>query len=211
MTPHARHWLATPSLGAWARLLAARSDLAAEPLLAGWAGRSWPVIQRRRLCTDPPDGVPLGLPLPPSHGKRRIAFSLPETELSNFIPPPCLWDCVAAAPADWRAAIDALLALNPQTRCFGGLAWQHLTGLPYLSPHSDLDLLWTGKPNLPAFLDQLRQIAATTPMRIDGEISGPSGAVQWRELAEGAQILAAKREDEVVLLPRDAWLDGLAA
>ncbi|EKM98021.1 malonate decarboxylase-specific holo-ACP synthase [Acidocella sp. MX-AZ02] len=26
--------------------------------------------------------------------------------------------------------------------CFGGLAWQHLTGLAYLSPSSDLDTLW---------------------------------------------------------------------
>ncbi|MDE2238429.1 MAG: malonate decarboxylase holo-[acyl-carrier-protein] synthase [Rhodospirillales bacterium] len=211
MTPHARHWLATPSIGAWEGLLAARPDLAAEPLVAGWAERRWPVIQRRRLCDDPPDGVPLGLPLPPNHGKRRLAFSLPEAALSNLMPPPRLCDCMAAAPADWRAAIDALLALDPQTRCFGGLAWQHLTGLPYLSSQSDLDLLWTAKPDLPAFLDHLRQIATTAPMRIDGEISGPGGAVQWRELAEGAQTLAAKREDEVVLLPRDAWLAGLAA
>jgi phosphoribosyl-dephospho-CoA transferase len=191
--------------------MAARPELSAELLVSGWAARRWPLVQRRRLCGDPPGEVPLGLPLPPSYGKRRIAFSLPEAGVSDFAPPPCLQDCMASGPPHWQTTLAALLALDSETRCFGGLAWQRLTGLAYLSPQSDLDLIWGMPPNLPEFLDGLRQIADAAPMPIDGEINGPNGAVQWRELASGAEMLAVKQENAVALLPRAAWLEGVAA
>ncbi len=86
--------------------------------------------------------IPLGLPLPPSHGKRRIAVALAPGELITHAPPPLLADAATAAPASWRQTIDLLVRLLLETRTFGSLAWQHLTGLPYLSDGSDLDLLW---------------------------------------------------------------------
>jgi phosphoribosyl-dephospho-CoA transferase len=54
---------------------------------------------------------------------------------------------VRAAPAEWQPVIAALLDLGDTVgatpRVFGGLLWEHLTGLRYLTVQSDLDLLWS--------------------------------------------------------------------
>jgi phosphoribosyl-dephospho-CoA transferase len=53
----------------------------------------------------------------------------------------------AARVADpsWRPTIASLLAVGARTgvepSVFGSLLWEHLTGLAYLTPHSDLDVL----------------------------------------------------------------------
>jgi malonate decarboxylase holo-[acyl-carrier-protein] synthase len=210
---HGRHWLVTPSPAAWSRLMRARPELAAEKLVAGWGANAWPLVRRRPLCSDRPSEIPLGLPLPPSHGKRRIALTLPEADLLGHKPPPYLADCRYTAPPHWQAALEALLALDGETQCFGGLAWQHITGLPYLSAQSDLDLLWhlPSAARLAGFLAALARIGARAPMRIDGEIIGPRGAVQWRELAAGEAMLAVKGEAAVTLIRRDVFLQGAGA
>ena len=59
-------------------------ELAGEPIVAGWAGADRPLIVRRPTCSDVVGMIPLGLPLPPSHGKRRIAVSLVATALSTM-------------------------------------------------------------------------------------------------------------------------------
>ena len=46
-------------------------DLASDPLVASWVDMGWPLIGRRAMPGEP-RGVPLGLPLPPFAGKRRI-------------------------------------------------------------------------------------------------------------------------------------------
>jgi phosphoribosyl-dephospho-CoA transferase len=86
---------------------------------------------------------------------------------------------------------------------FGSLLWQHLTGLAYLSPHSDLDLLWP----VPAAFDVLSlvfsiaEVQRDAPLRIDGEVIFADGsAVNWRELwnahrtADRATVLAKSME-----------------
>ncbi len=209
MSLHLRHWLATPGAAAWDRLMRARPALAAEPLVAAWGAKGWPLVRRRPLCDDPAGEIPLGLPLPPSHGKRRIALSLPEEGLLTQRPPPLLADCRGAAPTRWQDTLEALLVLDARVRCFGSLAWAQVTGLAYLSADSDLDLLWELPPSgqLAGFLASLTRIEAAAPMRLDGECIGPHGAVQWRELAAG-DMLAVKGEDAVTLMTRDMFLKG---
>jgi malonate decarboxylase holo-[acyl-carrier-protein] synthase len=191
----------------------ARPDLAAEGLVAGWGASARPLVRRRPICSDPAGETPLGLPLPPSHGKRRIALTLPEADILCHNPPPRLTDCRYAAPPHWQATLDALLVLDGQARCFGSLAWQHVTGLPYLAANSDLDLLWLLPPSaqLDRFLAALARIEAQAPMRIDGEIIGPRGAVQWRELASGEAMLAVKGDADAALIRRDVFLGGAGA
>jgi len=185
-------------------------ELAGDPIVAGWIHAGRPLIVRRPACSDVVGMIPLGLPLPPSHGKRRIAVSLAAADIVASAPPPLLADAAAAAPAHWRETIDQLLQLLPETRTFGSLAWQHLTGLPYLTERSDLDLLWPlSSATLPS---DIAGIAKQAPMRLDGEITGPAGGVQWRELT-GAD------EDEVIVksttgvtnTTRAAFLSGAAS
>jgi len=68
---------------------------------------------------------------------------------------------------------------------FGSLLWQYQTGLTYLSPHSDLDILWP----VPSAFDVLSlvfsiaEVQRAAPLRIDGEVVFPDGsAVNCREL-----------------------------
>ena len=183
----ARHDLVAADPGAWENLLAGRRDLDGMPHLRDWARLGRPLIVRRFVPGEAGDGVPLGLPLPPADGKRRIGLSLPAKAVRT-VKPPSLADVASHAPAAWQASIDALLALARNhgltPRPFGALLWQAVTGLSYLSATSDLDLLWPCTGGIPpGLLDSLARIDAQAPMRLDGEIILPDGGgVHWREL-----------------------------
>ncbi|MEW4362765.1 hypothetical protein V6S75_27510, partial [Burkholderia pseudomallei] len=69
--PLVRHTLVRVCAQAWPALLAAHGGIGTLPFVRDWAARGWPLIVRRRSPCDA--GVPLGLPLPPSAGKRRVA------------------------------------------------------------------------------------------------------------------------------------------
>jgi phosphoribosyl-dephospho-CoA transferase len=164
-------------------------SLARLPLVGAWADRGWPVIVRRRAEAEDPGLVPIGLPLPPAAGKRRIALLLPPDGVLQRASPPFLRAAARVADPSWRSTIASLLALGArmdvEPSAFGSLLWQHLTGLPYLSPRSDLDVLWP----VPADFDVLSLVFSITevqraaPLRIDGEVVFPDGsAVNWREL-----------------------------
>jgi phosphoribosyl-dephospho-CoA transferase len=149
------------------------------------------------------------------HCRRRPASTgLP----SSFPPPascnspPSLHATAAVADPGWRSTIDALVAVGARSgvepAAFGSLLWQHLTDLAYLTPRSDLDVLWS----IPADFDvhalvcRIAEIERGAPMRIDGEIVFPDGsAVNWRELwkarqaADRATVLAKTMEGVVML------------
>jgi phosphoribosyl-dephospho-CoA transferase len=211
-----RHDLIRVAPAAWDAVLRGRPDLAGLPLLTSWAERGWPLMVRRPGPQDG-DGIALGLPLPPSHGKARLAFVVPPEAIVSVEPPPLLDDAAAAAPTDWRPSLAAILDLAARhglaVRVFGSLAWQHLTGLAYLSAGSDLDLLLP----LPApdqhddLLAGLAAIEAAAPMRLDGELVSNDGqAVNWRELQTDTPEVLVKTRDAAVLLRRDAFLAAAA-
>ncbi|MBB4427240.1 phosphoribosyl-dephospho-CoA transferase [Bradyrhizobium sp. CIR48] len=210
----ARHSMVKASPAGWAAVMNRYPELASEPIVAGWARAGRPLVVRRPACSDTAGLVPLGLPLPPSHGKRRIAVSLAAADIVASAPPPLLADAAAAAPARWRETIEKLLQLLPETRTYGSLAWQHLTGLPYLSDSSDLDLLWplSSVKQAGSLLSDIAGIAKQAPMRLDGEITGPAGGVQWRELAgtDEDEVLV-KGEAGITTTTRAAFLAGLVS
>lgn len=209
--PLARHCMVKASAAGWAAVMSRYPELASEPIVAGWAQAGRPLIVRRPACSDTAGLVPLGLPLPPSHGKRRIAVSLAAADIVASAPPPLLADAAAAAPAAWRETIEMLLQVLPETRTYGSLAWQHLTGLPYLSDGSDLDLLWplSSADQTGVLLSDIALIAKQAPMRLDGEVTGPAGGVQWRELTgtDEDEVLVKGRAG-VTTTTRSAFLAG---
>jgi phosphoribosyl-dephospho-CoA transferase len=100
-----------------------------------------------------------------------------------------------------------MVSQDAETRCFGSLAWEAMTGLPYLTPGSDLDLLWTVENAVAAdaLTDRIARLAQSAPMRIDGELLFRSGrAVQWREWRSGTAQVLAKQTDGVAMVARDA-------
>jgi phosphoribosyl-dephospho-CoA transferase len=207
-----RHQLVRVLPAAWDALLASRADLANEPLLRDWARRGWPLIVRRPSPGDGA-GLPLGLPLPPSAGKRRIAVQMRAEDIVASERLPTLADCFDTAPFAWQPCMQQLVALakkdGVQARVFGSLAWQRLTGLEYLSPRSDLDIIWTlpGLDVIHMFLADLAEIESYATMRLDGELVRADGAgVNWRELHAAASELVLKTATDVTLCPRESFI-----
>ncbi len=132
--------------------------------------------------------IPVGLPLPPGVGKLRLSFQLDPADIAGRLTARTLRAARGDVPPAWLPTVDTLLGLVDRTgvepRVFGSLLWQGLTGLTYLSPTSDLDLLWP--VNAPAVAARIvRSLAAIeqeNPVRLDGELLLPDGGgVQWRE------------------------------
>lgn len=166
--------------------------------LARWAQHDWPLVVRRAdVATGQPAGadhaatppVALGLPLPPyaaTGHKLRIAVSVPPHCVSKIAAPVTL-AAAAATHAPWRAAIDALMQAAGAPGCadlrvFGSLAMQTLTSLPYVTPASDIDLLYqpATRTELAAMSALLAEYSVNLPL--DGEIVFPGGqAVAWKE------------------------------
>ena len=221
----ARHDLLLVAREHWPRVAATRS---AHPILADaqaalvarWGEAGWPVIVRRAVPDEAPGGVPVGLPLPPSLGKVRVALSVPPGVSWRLVDRVALADVRDAAPIAWREAIDAIVCLGRSLalvpRVFGALLWQSVTGMAYLHAASDLDLLWPVEDAavLGPLLDGLARIEAAGSVRIDGEVLAAAGGVNWRELAAarrgGAEIVMTKSTDRVGFVPVASLFAGEA-
>jgi len=199
----ARHTLAWLSADAdW------RADVTAqEPRLAAWFAQGLPAMVARCAADDPDPRLRLGVPLPPSEGKQRLALRVALQDVQQLQPPPALDDVLAGGvPADWQAALQAMLRLAP-ARVFGAFAWQHLTGLPYVHPRSDIDLLWQVDDARQADLlvERLQHWESAYGHRVDGELClVDGGAVNWREYAGRSREVLVKRIDGAALELREA-------
>jgi phosphoribosyl-dephospho-CoA transferase len=210
--PLQRHQLVRLKPASWSELLHARSDLAGEALLQSWADRGWPLIACRPLPGEA-GGYALGLPLPPSAGKRRIAMNVRYEDIDAVSSLPRLVETIDIAPPLWKSGMHRLNTLAErhaiEARTFGSLAWQWLTGLTYLSPSSDLDVIWTlpSRERIATFLAELADIETQAPMRLDGELIRADGSgVNWRELHAGSKDLALKTPVDVQLCSYEAFV-----
>jgi phosphoribosyl-dephospho-CoA transferase len=165
----------------------------AHPALAQWRAHDWPAVVRRHEPGLGNDVVCLGVPLP---DRQRVAMTVDADHVARRRPPLPLADVLGAAPPAWLAALVALQrAAAVDLRVVGSLAMQSLTGLAYLRPASDIDVLLTPATTaeLDAGLALLEQHAALLPL--DGEIVFANGdAVNWKEW------LAARRGSARVLV-----------
>lgn len=109
-----RHDLLDVEPGAWAAVIAERADLAGVPHVAAWVENGRPVILRRSHPGEDGRFVPVGLPLPPRDGKRRIGLALPP-EAVRPRPPVLFVEALAACPPPgprlWRRSPSSLGAM----------------------------------------------------------------------------------------------------
>jgi phosphoribosyl-dephospho-CoA transferase len=206
-----RHDLLRADSAVWDAMLRNRPDLVELPLVADWARCERPVMVRRRMASDSAGAVPAGLPLPPTYGKRRLAFGLASGTGVVVLPPVLLREAAQAAPLAWNSIIGALIELGDvigtKPRVFGALLWQYATGLAYLREGSDLDLLWSvsDEDTATALVKGLDRLDRTGPIRLDGELILPDGAaVNWRELEQESADLLIKTMDGVEIRTRSA-------
>ena len=191
--PLRRHGLVAVAEAGWAQLRARPWDDEAAACLAHWAAHRLPlVVARQPPVSAEPEAcdqtVSLGLPAPLQWSRRRIALQLPRSLLhadaTAFPTMAAVVPLLApqAAPA-WHALQRDLDRLGCTARVYGSHGWQTLTGLPYLHPTSDLDLLLpvADAQAADAVVRCLAQAGGATP-RLDGELVFSHGAaVAWRE------------------------------
>jgi phosphoribosyl-dephospho-CoA transferase len=199
---HHRVWLAP----GWRAAL--RGELAPGPLaeVESWLALGRPAVAARHGGT-PPGAIALGIALPGA-GKRRVALAVDPEAVARVEPPLELAAVIASAPASWR---DLLRVLDEEARSagvalgvYGSLAWQHLSGEPYVTSGSDVDLLAPAgtEAQLRAALSLLGAHARDRAPSLDGELLLPGGrAVAWREVLSGGARLLVKSARAVALEP----------
>jgi phosphoribosyl-dephospho-CoA transferase len=158
-------------------------------LIAAWIDARRPFVVRcQGMDCKARNVLAVGLPLPPSQGKRRVALEVPSSSIERSSAPLALRDTVDSAPPGWRGPLSQLhrlgVAAGVEFRVFGSLAWQALTGLAYVTEHSDLDLCW--RPRSASHLDTLSGLLVSwqqaTGIAVDGEIVfDDDHMVSWRE------------------------------
>ena len=182
-------------------------DVSAQALVDEWLARDRPLIVRRRDAATDADHLALGVPLPPAEGRRRIAVAARPDIVVRACEPPLLRDTAGRLPAAWRRPLDALVAdlhsNGVAPRVYGSALWEAITGLSYLGPDSDIDLLWRprSEAELEAACASIQRWEARYGRRADGEFLLQDGAaVSWREWSR-------RSEDGRVIVKR---IDGAA-
>ena len=230
-----RHALVWLSARGWETVQATTSteSVAVRDALARWRDADWPLVVRRRSPDEPapvalqePVAVGLALPPHPQTGvKPRIAAMVERADIRRQELPTQLANVLAAAPPQWRAGLLALHMESMESplpiRVYGSLAWQSITGMPYLRGSSDIDLLVAPgtQRELALAIDLLQRHGGGLPL--DGEIVFPSGAaVAWKEWRDvfaaqdsgGARArVMVKTDDSVSLMTCAALLASLGS
>jgi phosphoribosyl-dephospho-CoA transferase len=216
---YSRHDLVWLTPDGWQSALA-QAKPAERPALERWQREDWPAIVRRRDADAPPSVVSVGVALPPEREtgiKPRIALRIDASGISRHTPALPVARVAISAPPQWRPALHTLAgdAHELGLRVYGSLALQSVTGLPYLTASSDIDLLFA--PGTPAQLDQGVEVltAACAHLPLDGEVVFPNGdAVAWKEWRDaggaGAKVLV-KSQYAVRLADPAALLETLEA
>jgi phosphoribosyl-dephospho-CoA transferase len=166
--------------------------------LRNWLGRGRPVIIRRPCISEVGKSIYVGLSLPSepvNPVKRRLAFCLPFSSLINVVEPPLWTDCTEDFPESSDLAspiLSVIEAAKLPLQTFGSYAWQHHTGLSYVTSHSDIDLIVpiNRRQDWRRFR-QLMSETQKTDHRVDLEVMlNGDASFHWREFeAAGQQLL----------------------
>ncbi len=212
-------WIRPESRGVVAAQVA-DGELRAQ--VTAWLAADRPLVAARQPCGEPhTERISVGLALPPALGKLRVALVAASNDIARYAPPLRLDYALAHAPAGWQSALAELDAAamdaGIELRVFGSLAWQALSGLQYVTPQSDIDLLWHPQSHLQLQhgMDMLSRWEQSSGLRADGEVLfGGSNAVSWREWATlkpaGDQRVLVKRERSAELVDACELLEMLA-
>lgn len=168
------------------------NDESARVAVAWWMDAGWPFVVRRQTSPGWPEVLSLGMALPPGAGKRRISLEVEARSVAAWGMPPNLEFSIPLLPAERRPALRRLRtsaqAIGLELALYGSCGLEALTGMTYLAPTSDIDLLFR-----PADVSQLDRALALLSSweqkegwRADGEIllleqSGEELGVSWRE------------------------------
>ena len=208
-----RHSLVWPDAAGWDRFQAgmAAEATGVRDAVARWRAADWPLVACRAAANQPAHEILLGMPLPPAADsllKVRMAAAIDCEQVRHHDAALTLARVLPAAPAHWRTTLLALqMAASeslPPLQVFGSLAMQSLTGMAYLHPESDIDLLFHPEnlTQLAAGIALLDSFSRALPL--DGEVVFADGrAVAWREWRDVMQAGAGQPTARVLAKSAD--------
>lgn len=168
-------------------------------VVADWVQAGHPLITAASRPGDAGDTLRLGLALP---GRQRAGLLIGQDAVAEVLGVAPLANVAGCLPAAFSCSCALVLDLCPDAGAFGSAAWQAMTGLPYLHPASDLDLICPGGGAPMRLADALAALPAG--LCLDGEVLLPCGrAAHWRELARRPSALLLKGHG-------GPWLEPLA-
>ncbi len=193
-----RHDLAYLSASGWQQVREQPGSTGLDAVRQ-WQLADWPAIVRRNeqaaagqvdagLAADGKISLGIALPPRPDGSKQRLALNVATSHIASMRKPLDLAGAISQAPLHWRQELGALDSaakeIGISLQVFGSLAMQSLTGLPYLTPKSDIDILFRpdSSVQMQAGLALLSDFGRRLPL--DGELVFPDAqAVAWKELA----------------------------
>lgn len=184
---YARHKLVWLSQEGWQRA-AESAPLSWRAHVDAWRRADRPAVVRRAEPGASAEEVCIGIALPPDRDgtKTRVPLRVNAADIKKVLPPLDLAAAAIAIPDTLSARYQSLVADAAERglplRVFGSVALQALTGEPYVTAASDIDLLFQpgSREEMRRGLALLDAHAAGLPL--DGEIVFPSGdAVAWKE------------------------------
>lgn len=190
-----RHQLARLTQKGWQALLTRAWDDEARVCLAHWSTHGLPLVVTVQRAVRPGE-VALGLPAPLCWGRRRLALQVSKADIASLDTCPPLQALAHTFPdraPSWQPLVAALDTLHTQANVYGSHGWQHLTGLDYVHPASDLDL-WVGvasEDHADAVAAALRHAGSIGP-RCDAELVFPDGAAVHAREWEGWRVGQAR-------------------
>lgn len=151
--------------------------------LTHWVDQQLPLVVTRQTPGLAPHLLSVGLPLPLQWGRLRLSFQFPREAILAYTTFPFLDEVVQAQALDLQPLVEALRPLDPHAQVYGSYGWQTLSGLAYVRPDSDLDVLIRVSSVHQADLASTALLSCEGgPLRLDGELMFPDGsAVAWRE------------------------------
>lgn len=203
----------------WAVHLAGPLPSAAHAALSDWFARGRPAMVSRG---DPGDAtaVALEVTLPAARWFGAIRFTVGHKGIARLAPPLPLGEAISSAPPAWRDSLVSLdgaaAGVGVPLSVTGTLAWQHLTGEPYLVNGS----VSTTPVELhfhPRTRRALDGILAILRVREDGDgpplagevVLGWSDAVAWRDLALGRRRVLVRGAGNEAVVDVERLLAGL--
>jgi phosphoribosyl-dephospho-CoA transferase len=176
-----RNSLAWLNDSAWAQVRAREWDSQAQDILVHWQAQNLPVVLCAQRLQQTPPTVSLGLPAPIQWGRRKLAFEVAAHDIACVNTFPSLAS-LAQAECAHPAVFDILHSMQAHPvslHVYGSFGWQHLTGLTYVHPTSDLDVIAmvsdTATATEVARTLQALSLLLPLSLRLDGELAFPGG------------------------------------
>ncbi|MBZ4020869.1 malonate decarboxylase holo-[acyl-carrier-protein] synthase [Rhodobacter sp. TJ_12] len=171
-----------------------------------------PGIVCRPTGAVPEGGGQLGFAFPFRMGAARVRSAVPVAagQVTSYVTP---WEVMALAQMLGDTAHPVIAALEDighrtgvQIGLIGSLAMKIVTGLGYLRPDSDIDIVLRAEDPLmlEAAQADLQMLSARTGLRIDAEVVLPEGTgVKLSELLSAADAVLGKTISGVELISRN--------